>query len=178
MPEDLPHVRVSSSADRPGRFTVELDGEDWSHKVSHVSVEFTTETVPMVTLTLPATEVDVEAAGAQFAVPPEVEPPADTAAERLAKALYLTDSPSDGAMRGAQRAIDDGWVHRGDLIAQGWTPPDPWEAIAYAAHTAAWPTHAWGPSPGYQSRLVEFFRDLIPDEGEAQYLAARIEEGT
>lgn len=52
-----------------------------------------------------------------------------TAAERLA--LDMSPVTAGTVVAVAQRAIDAGWVHRDDLVAEGWTPPpDPHEAIA------------------------------------------------
>lgn len=104
---------------------------------------------------------------------------ADTAAERLAKAM---GSAAVGWAHITQRAIDAGWVHRDDLIAQGWTPPpDPWEAIARDLCEAVWPITAavdlFAPDTP-SARMLAAVRDLIPDEAEARTIAARIEEGT
>ena len=66
---------------------------------------------------------------------------ADTAAERLARTM----EPDGDAVRIAERAILAGWVHRDDLIAQGWTPPpDPHEDIARELHAGMF-TSPWNP---------------------------------
>lgn len=59
-------------------------------------------------------------------------------AEALARVLVPRPTvPLGPYVRMAQRAIDAGWVHRDDLVAEGWTPPpDPHEAIARELHGA------------------------------------------
>lgn len=99
---------------------------------------------------------------------------ADTAAERLARTMEPDGDWHLGewriAVRIAERAILAGWVHRDDLIAQGWTPPpDPWEAIARALAAAMWTINGEGPYVGeftehtVAGRLLAAVR-RIPDD--------------
>lgn len=114
---------------------------------------------------------------------------ADTAAERLAKAMYPWGG--DALMiKPAQRAIVGSSL---GVVPQPYAcvahdalgtppPPDPWEAIARELHdrSAHNTLHRTGctSSCGVRADLLAAVRDLIPDEAEARTIAARIEEGT
>lgn len=115
---------------------------------------------------------------------------ADTAAERLARTMQPDGDWPLGerrialgerriAVRIAQLAVDAGWVHRDDLVAEGWTPPpDPWETIARDVWLFLFPGGEWlAPEFESQRSLVRYMRETIT-KAEARTIAARIEEGT
>lgn len=65
----------------------------------------------------------------------------------------------------AQRAIDAEWVQRDDLIAQGWTPPDPYEDVARELSTLIYPDEEFDPDgeDEFDALLLAVVR-RIPDD--------------